>query len=316
MYIAGHTGLVGSALLRRFSGRSGVEILTATRAELDLTRQEAVERFLSWHRPEMIVIAAGRVGGIRVNAAEPAAFMWENLLIQTHIIHAAWKAGVKRLLNFGSACMYPRECPQPMRPEQLMTGPLEPTNHPYAVAKLAGWTLCEAYNRQYGTDFVTAIPAAVYGPGDSFDADRAHVIPALMRKMDRAKARGEASLTLWGSGRPKREFLYVDDLAQACELIMNQKGLGGVWNIGPGRSHSIAEIAQAISEAVGYTGSIQWDSSQPDGAPEKRLEVQAIGRLGWSARTPLKAGIEQTYRWFKAQGFSLVLEKESSCISS
>ncbi len=298
IYIAGHTGLVGSALVRRFSTQHDVTLITATRAELDLTDAHAVQQFLERARPDAVIIAAGRVGGILVNATYPAEFIYENLMIETNLIHGAWKAGVARLLNFGSSCMYPRVCPQPMIPEQLMTGPVEPTSEPYAVAKWAGLTMAAAYNRQYGTRFINAIPCTVYGPGDSFDPDTAHVIAALIRKFHEAHRQARRDVTLWGSGAARREFIYADDMAEACEALLTRYDGTAPVNVGSGASQSIGEIARLIGEVVGFQGEILWDRSRPDGAPAKVLDSTVLRGLGWSARTPLRTGLERTYRWF------------------
>ena len=298
IYIAGHAGLVGSALMRRFAGLRSVRLLTIPHGGLDLRYPEAVEAFLRRERPEIVVIAAGRVGGIQANASAPAEFIYDNLMMQTNLIHGAWNAGVRRLLNFGSSCMYPRECPQPMRPEQLMTGRLEPTSEPYALAKLAGWSLCAAYNRQYGTDYITAIPCTLYGPGDNFDLVRGHVLSALVRKFHEAREAGRDRVTLWGSGEARREFLFVDDLAEACELLLRVYEGSEPINVGTGASCSIRELAEAVAEVVGFRGSVEWDRSQPDGAPEKQLDSQRIRALGWQPQTDLRRGLERTYHWF------------------
>lgn len=316
IYVAGHGGLVGSALARHFSAYPSVKLLTATRTELDLTDSHAVERWMARHRPDACLIAAGRVGGIQANAAHPAEFIYENLMIEANLIHGAWKAGVKRLLNFGSSCMYPKECPQPMKTDDLMTGKMEPTSEPYAVAKWVGFTLCSSYNRQYGTRFLTAIPCTLYGPGDSFDLGQAHVISALIRKLQEAKQRGEHEVTLWGSGRPRREFLYADDLAQGCELLLTKlEEIPNPVNIGPGISHSIREIAQAIAQVVGFRGQIRWDLSKPDGAPEKLLDSSFFRGLNWVPRTDLTTGLERTYRWYLEHSSGSV-DKEPACVSS
>lgn len=298
VFVAGHTGLVGSALLRRWEGRSGLRVITAPRKELDLTDSAAVEKFLLRERPEAVVVAAGRVGGIRANASRPAEFIRDNLLIEAGLIHGSWKAGVKRLLNFGSGCMYPRECPQPMSPAQLMAGRMEPTSEPYATAKLAGWVMCQAYNRQYGTRYVTAIPATVYGPGDNFDLEAGHVMSALIRKFHEAKESGEAKVTLWGTGDAKRELIYSDDLAEACELLLEKHEGDGPVNVGSSGPVSIRELAAATAEVTGFRGRMEWDSSRPDGAPVKWLDSAEVRAMGWKPRTGLKEGLEKTYSWF------------------
>lgn len=296
--IAGHTGLVGSALARRWAAQRSVRLITATRSDLDLTDTSAVHRWLANTRPDVVIIAAGRVGGILANAKYPAEFIYENLMIEANLIHGSWKAGVTRLLNFGSSCMYPRECPQPMAPSQLMTGKLEPTSEPYALAKWAGLSLCDSYNRQHGTRFITAIPCTVYGPGDSFDPESSHVLSALIRRFHEAVDQGCRTVTLWGSGNIRREFLYVEDLAEACEVLLEAADGAEPVNVGSGTGLSIREMATGVAEVVGFRGSIRWDRSQPDGAPEKTLDSTVMRRMGWSPRTELRTGIEQTARWF------------------
>lgn len=301
LYIAGHTGLVGSALMRRFSKRAGLELITAPRAQVDLLEASSVERFLLRERPDAMILAAGRVGGILANRRFPASFLYENLRMELNLIHGAWKAGVSRLLYFGSTCMYPREAPQPMRVDQLMTGRMEPTSEPYAVAKLAGMVLCQAYRRQYGVQFLTAIPATVYGPGDHFQPDDSHVLSALIAKLDEAKQEGRPEVTLWGSGAPRREFLYVDDLAEACELLLASEQSPDPIQIGSGETSSIRELADLVAQVVGYRGRIAWDRSQPDGAPEKRLDSGPMRVLGWAPRVRLREGIERTVHWYQQQ---------------
>jgi GDP-L-fucose synthase len=300
LYVAGHTGLVGSALVRRFSRRRGVDLVTAGRAELDLADGKAVESFLQKTKPEVVIVAAGRVGGVLANSQYPAEFVHQNLMIQTNLIHGSWRAGIKRLLYFGSACMYPRDCPQPMSPDALLTGKLEPTSEPYAIAKLAGLSLCSSYNRQYGTDFVTAVPCNLYGPGDAFDSARSHVIPALIVKFHHARKTGARHVEVWGDGRARREFLYVDDLVEACELLLDSYHGSGPINIGSGEFATVRELAQWIAETVGYEGAIRWDASLPAGAPDKLLDSGAIKALGWSPRTDLREGLKRTYEWFRA----------------
>lgn len=275
-----------------------MELMTATHAELELTDTVAVQEWLEAHRPEEIVLAAGKVGGIAANAREPVAFLYENLMMEANVIHGAWRAGVKRLLNFGSSCMYPKQCPQPMRPEHLMNGPMEPTSEAYAMAKWIGLSLCQAYHRQYGARFITAIPCTVYGPGDHLDLHTAHVLSALMRKCHDAKAQGERTVTLWGSGAARREFVYADDLAEACEVLLARYEGEAPINIGSGQACTIRELAALVAEVVGFEGEIRWDASKPDGAPEKCLDASAVHQLGWVAQTPLRRGVEQTYQWF------------------
>ncbi len=298
VYVAGHTGLVGSALGRRLAGRPGLRLVTATRSELDLLNAPAVERFLEMEKPETVVIAAGRVGGIQANSSRPAQFIHENLLIETNLIHGAWKAGVKHLLNFGSACMYPKECPQPMAPQYLMTGKMEPTSEPYAAAKWAGTVLCSAYSRQYGLSYMTAIPATVYGPGDNFDPQEGHVLSSLIRKFHEAAVRGDREVTLWGSGQARREFIYSDDLAEACELILDSYRGTDPLNVGVGESISIRDLAARVAEVAGFNGVIAWDRSKPDGALDKMLDSGPVLSLGWKPRTGLREGLEKTFRWY------------------
>lgn len=298
VYIAGHRGLVGSALVRRFEGHRGIELITATRAELDLTDRVAVRRFLARTRPETVILAAGLTGGIQANLARPADLIYQNLMIETTVIHGTWEAGVPRLLNFGSSCMYPKHAPQPMRVEWLMTGAVEPTSEPYAVAKWAGVSLCAAFSRQHGVRFISAIPATVYGPADSFDPDRAHVLSALIRKLHDAKAHGRGTVTLWGSGAPIREFVYADDVAEACEVLLERYEETAPVNVGPGQGVAVRDLAALIAEVVGFQGDIRWDPSTPDGAPEKRLESSAVKALGWSPRVDLREGLARTYQWF------------------
>jgi GDP-L-fucose synthase len=298
IYIAGHTGLVGSALYRYLSKNSNASLLTISRSDLELTQYDAVERFLKEQKPDWVVIAAGRVGGIGANAAYPAEFIYQNLMIEANLIHASWRLGIRQLINFGSACVYPKDCPQPMKVEALWTGKLEPTSQPYAVAKLAGMEMCEAYNRQYRTRYINAIPANLYGPGDHFDLDRAHVIAALLRRFHDATKQGLEEVKLWGTGKARREFLFVNDLAEACQfLLTNYEGTGPV-NIGSGETCSIQELAQTLVEVTGYQGKIVWDSSKPDGAEEKSLDSKPLFDLGWKPKTSLKDGLKRTYAWF------------------
>ncbi len=308
-YVAGHTGLLGSALVRRWANEPSVQVLTAAHRELELTDPRAVHAWLDRQRPDEVVVAAGRVGGIAANASEPVAFLYENLMIEANLIRGAWQAGVRRLLNFGSSCMYPKRCPQPMHPDSLMTGTLESTSEPYAIAKWAGLSLCASYNRQYGTRFITAIPCTLYGPGDSFDPAQAHVLSALIRKLHDAKERGDREVRLWGSGEGRREFLYVDDVAAACEILLETYDGSDPVNIGSGESHPIRDLAAWVAEVVGFHGEIAWDASQPDGAPEKRLDSSVMRGLDWSPSTDLRTGLERTYRWF-------LEHEEQPCVSS
>lgn len=315
IYIAGHTGLVGSALVRRFAKREGVRTVTATRNQLDLTDRAQVDAFLCRERPDAVLIAAGKVGGILANTRAPAEFLYENLMIEANVIHGAWQAGVKRLLNFGSSCMYPHTCAQPMAPAQLMTGALEPTSAPYAVAKWAGMTLCAAYHRQHGAAFMTVIPCTVYGPGDSFDPDNAHVLSALIRKLHEAQERAEPQVALWGTGAPRREFIYADDVAEACELVLSREVDEAPINIGSGQVQSIRDLAALVKDVVGFRGAVHWDRSRPDGAPEKILDAGRLRAYGWTARTPLRVGVEQTYQWWLAHRAAACRE-DAACMSS
>jgi GDP-L-fucose synthase len=300
IFVAGHRGLVGSALCRRLA-RDGIEPLTATRTELDLTRQADVEGFFADNAVDQVYLAAARVGGIQANASSPAYFIRDNLAIQTNVIHAAWQAGVVKLLFLGSSCIYPRLAPQPMPESCLLTGPLEATNEAYAVAKIAGIKMCQAYRAQYGFDAIAVMPTNLYGPGDNFDLATSHVLPALIRKFHEAKARGDASVTLWGTGTPRREFLHADDLADACVFLMANYSGADIVNIGAGRDIGIRELADLVSEVVGYEGRIELDPSKPDGTPRKLLDTTRLTALGWQPSIPLRAGIAATYEWFRRQ---------------
>lgn len=300
MYVAGHRGLVGSAILRRLKADGFERLITRTHGELDLTRQAEVEDFFEDERPDYVFLAAARVGGILANSTYPADFIRDNLQVQTHVIHAAHQAGVKKLLFLGSSCIYPRDCPQPMKEEYLLTGPLEPTNEPYAVAKIAGITMCRSYNRQYGTRFVSVMPTNLYGPGDNFDLQDSHVLAALIRKFCDAKATGAREVTVWGTGRPRREFLHVDDMADACLFVMNHYEGDGFLNIGTGRDMTIQELTALIRDVVGFEGEIRFDPSRPDGTPQKLLDVSRLTSLGWKSRIPLREGIDETCRWYRA----------------
>ncbi len=302
IYIAGHRGLVGSALVRAFERRRAAgepwEILTRTRAEVDLLDEAAVHRFLGEEKPTQVVLAAAKVGGIKANHDFPVEFLLENLKIQNHVIEGAHRAGVGKLLFLGSSCIYPKFAPQPIHEESLLTGTLEPTNEPYAIAKIAGIKLCQAYRRQYGADFISAMPTNLYGPHDNFDPITSHVLPALIFKFHRAKAAGSPSVTLWGSGTPRREFLHVDDLAEGCALLLDRYNSADPINIGAGEDSTIRALAEMIREIVGYEGELAWDSTQPDGTPRKLLDVSRLHALGWSARVPLRQGIAETYQWY------------------
>ncbi|MEO9971920.1 MAG: GDP-L-fucose synthase [Hyphomonadaceae bacterium] len=300
IYIAGHRGMVGSAILRKLLAAGHTNILTRTRAELDLVNQQAVSDFLQDERPDYIIIAAAKVGGILANDTERGAFLYENLMIEANLIHAAWQAGIGRLLFLGSSCIYPREATQPISESALLTGPLEQTNEPYAIAKIAGIKLCENYNRQYGTQYVSVMPTNMYGPNDNYDLQTSHVLPALLRKAHEAKLADKPTLTLWGSGRPRREFMHVDDMAEACIFIIDQGAENGVFNIGTGDDVSITELAELVCETVGFKGTLEYDRSKPDGTFRKRLDVTAMTKLGWTAQISLKDGLASTYDAFKA----------------
>lgn len=295
IYLSGHAGLVGSSLLRMLSDRGYDNILTRTRQEIDLTRQEKVEEFFETKRPQYVILAAAKVGGIHANSTYPAQFIYENLTIQANIIHASYIFGVKKLLFLGSACSYPRESPQPIREEYLLSGYLEPTNEPYAVAKIAGIKMCQAYNRQYGTNFVSIVPTNIYGPNDDFITDDSHVIPALIRKFHEAKIAGYPVVTVWGSGAPIREFIYVDDFAEACLFLMHKYNESEVINVGSGEWISIKELVYVIKEIIGYEGNIAFDKSKNDGIPKKVLDISRLKKLGWQAKTTLTKGIRITY---------------------
>jgi GDP-L-fucose synthase len=292
IYVAGHRGLVGGALVRRLRARGYGNLLLRTRSELDLTRQEATENFFSEEKPDYVLLAAAKVGGIGANSACGADFVRDNLQIQTHILDCAHRYGVKKLLFLGSSCIYPRDCPQPIREEYLLTGPLEPTNEPYAIAKIAGLIACRAYRRQYGCDFIAVMPTNLYGPGDNDDPETSHVLPALIRKFVEAKRSGLPEVTLWGTGTPRREFLHVDDLASACLFLMERYSGEIALNVGTGEDLTIAELARLIADQVGYGGRILWDPSRPDGTPRKLLDVSRIGEMGWRARIGLEAGVK------------------------
>ena len=296
IYVAGHRGMVGSALVRRLTAAGYANLLTRTHAELDLTNQSAVADFIGREKPDYIFIAAAKVGGIQANNVYRAEFIYQNLMMEANIIHSAWQAGVQRLLFLGSSCIYPRDCAQPIREEYLLTGPLESTNEPYALAKIAGIKLCESYNRQYGTQYVSVMPTNLYGPNDSYDLNNSHVLPALLRKAHQAKLNGDAHLVVWGSGKPLREFLYVDDLADACVFLMERESIREGWfNVGTGQDVTICELAKAVMAVVGFTGEIVFDVSKPDGTPRKLLNVDRMREQGWQAKTPLHEGMLATY---------------------
>ncbi|MDY6960846.1 MAG: GDP-L-fucose synthase [Pseudomonadota bacterium] len=299
IYVAGHRGMVGSAIVRKLSSLGYTNVVTRTHAEVDLVSQQAVMDFLGQEKPDYIFMAAAKVGGIHANNTLRAEFLYQNLMIETNVVHAAWQAGVNRMLFLGSSCIYPRDCPQPIREDYLLTGPLEQTNEPYAIAKIAGVKLCESYNRQYGTQYVSAMPTNLYGPNDSYDLNNSHVLPALIRKTHEAKLRGDRELVVWGSGKPMREFLYVDDMAEACVFLMENGISDGLFNIGTGEDVTIRELAETVMDVVGFDGTIVYDSAKPDGTPRKLLDVDKMKTLGWSASTGLRDGIARAYADFK-----------------
>ena len=310
IYVAGHRGLAGSALLRQLQARGCTNVLTRTHAELDLIDPQAVAQFFQAQRPEVVLLAAAKVGGILANDTYPAEFIRDNLAIQANVIHEAFRAGVKELLFLGSSCIYPRDCPQPIREEYLLTGPLEPTNRPYAIAKIAGIEMCWAYNRQYGTRYLCAMPTNLYGPGDNYDLQTSHVLPALIRKFHEAKVRNAAAVTVWGSGRPRREFLHSDDMAAACVHLLDnaqavQAALGTgrppLVNVGCGEDLTIAELAEQVRAVVGARGEIAYDTSKPDGTPQKLLDISLVRSFGWRPRIPLAEGLRITYQAFLRQ---------------
>jgi GDP-L-fucose synthase len=309
IYIAGHLGMVGSALWRNLKNRGYENLIGRSIDELDLTNQTAVERFFESERPEYVFLAAAKVGGIQANDQHRGDFIYVNLAIQTNVIQAAYKSGVKKLLFLGSSCIYPRDCPQPIKEEYLLTGPLEQTNEPYAIAKIAGLKLCESYNRQYGTNYLSVMPTNLYGPNDNFDLETSHVLPALIRKFVEAKRDSQPCVTVWGTGKVRREFLHVDDAADACVYLMKNVSAGDLEragtvrnlyhiNVGTGQDVSIAELAIMIKDVVGYGGDISFDASKPDGTKQKLLNVGQMERLGWRARTALRDGLQQTIGWY------------------
>lgn len=297
LFVTGHRGMVGSAIVRRLS-RIDCAVLTAEHKDLDLLRQEDTERFLAAHKPDVLIIAAARAGGIHANGAFPAAFIYENLMIATNLVQAAYRAGVRKLLFLGSSCIYPKFAQQPITEEALLTGALEPTNEWYAVAKIAGLKLCQAYRREYGVDYISVMPTNVYGFGDNYHPENSHVIAGLIRRMHEAKQTRAPSVSVWGTGKPRREFIFVDDLADACIFVLERYSGDSHLNVGIGTDITVADLARLIAEVVGYGGDLVFDTSRPDGTPRKLLDVSRLRALGWSARTPLRAGIERTYADF------------------
>jgi len=309
IYVAGHRGLAGSAIVRELRSRGYSSVVTRAHQELDLTDSVGTREFFAAEKPNYVFLAAAKVGGIVANNTYPAEFIRENLAIQTNVIHEAWRAGVRRLLFLGSSCIYPRDCPQPMREEYLLTGPLEPTNRAYALAKIAGIEMCWSYNREYDTRFLSVMPTNLYGPGDNYDLQNSHVIPALIRKMHEAKRADAAEVVVWGSGTPRREFLFVDDMAHGCVFLMELgdedfSGIAGsvvhapIINVGYGEDQTIGELAETIAEVVGFRGRLVFDRSKPDGTPRKLLDTSKLIELGWRPRTSLRAGLEKSYRAF------------------
>ncbi len=299
IFVAGHNGLVGGALARALRMANYDNLMLRTQAELDLRDQAAVAAFFAQDPPDYVFLAAAKVGGILANSSYPAEFIYDNLMIQANVIHQAYVHGIKKLLFLGSSCIYPKFCPQPMKEKYLLDGKLEPTNEPYAVAKIAGIKMCQSYNRQYGTCFIAVMPTNLYGPGDNFHPQDSHVIPALIRRLHEAKVSGAKEVVIWGTGSPQREFLYVDDLADACLFLMEHYHEGEIINVGVGKDLTIADLARLIADAVGFTGRLTFDPAYPDGTPRKLLDVTRLSRLGWQAKTPLKEGLTATYKWFR-----------------
>ncbi|MGZ8288676.1 MAG: GDP-L-fucose synthase [Telluria sp.] len=308
IFVAGHKGLVGSAIVRVLQRQGGVEIVTRSHAELELTDQAQVRDFFRTERIDQVYLAAAKVGGIHANNTYPAEFIYDNIMVQANVVHEAWKSGVQKLLFLGSSCIYPRMAEQPIREEYLMSGSLEPTNEPYAMAKIAGIKLCESYNRQYGTDYRSVMPTNLYGPGDNYHPENSHVIPALLRRFHEAKVNGAPEVVIWGSGRPMREFLFVDDMAEASVHVMqldrdtysaNTDAMNSHINVGTGQDVTIADLARLVGRVVGYQGAIVFDASKPDGTPRKLLDVAKLRALGWTARTTLADGLDSAYRAFQ-----------------
>lgn len=310
IYVAGHRGMVGSAIIRALQSRGYTNIVTRTHSELDLTNQSAVRTFFESEKPDQVYLAAAKVGGIHANNTYPAEFIYKNMMIEANVIHEAWQVGVQKLLFLGSSCIYPKLAPQPMAEDALLTGPLEPTNEPYAIAKIAGIKLCESYNRQYGTDYRSVMPTNLYGPGDNYHSENSHVVPALIRRFHEAKQSNVKEVIIWGTGKPKREFLYVDDMADASVHIMeldrhiycdHTNLMKSHVNVGTGIDITIRELAELIAKALGYTGKIEFDASRPDGAPRKLLDVSLITKLGWTARIKLEEGLRKSYKAFQVE---------------
>jgi GDP-L-fucose synthase len=307
IFVAGHRGLVGSAIVRRLEAEGAAQLLLRTRAELDLADQAAVQAFMAAERPEYVILAAARVGGIGANSRYPAEFIYENLAVQTNVIHAAWRSGARKLCFLGSSCVYPKLAPQPISEDYLLTGPLDPTNEWYAIAKIAGLKMCQAYRRQHGFDAIGVMPTNLYGPGDNFHPDDSHVLPALIRRFHEAKLGGTAEVVIWGTGTPRREFLHVDDFADAVVHLMRTYSAEAIVNVGTGSDLTVLDLARLVADVVGYGGRIATDPGKPDGTPRKVLDVSRLAALGWGPRIPLRDGVEQTYRWFLAHQASLRL---------
>ena len=306
IYVAGHTGMVGSAIVRRLKSAGYQNLFLKTHRELDLLNQSAVSDFFSQQKPDYVFLAAAKVGGILANDTYRGQFIYENLQIQINVIHNAYLSGVKKLLFLGSSCIYPKFAPQPLKEEYLLTGELEPTNEPYAIAKIAGIKMCQSYNRQYGTNFISVMPTNLYGPNDNFDLQTSHVLAAFIRKFHEAKINQKPFVEIWGSGTPRREFLHVDDLADACLFLMHNYNENGFLNIGVGEDVSIKELALLVKKVVNYEGELKFDTSKPDGTPRKLLDVTLLQKLGWKARIQLQDGIQKTYQWF-AENYNLIL---------
>lgn len=311
IYVAGHRGMVGSAIVRALTRGGYTNLIARTSKELDLRDNGRVAGFFAEAKPEYVFLAAARVGGILANNACPAQFIYDNLAIQTNVIHQAYVHGVKKLLLLGSSCVYPRDSPQPMKEEYLLTGPLEPTNEWYAVAKIAGIKMCQAYRRQYGCDFITGMPASLFGPNDNFDSENSHVLAALLRRFHEANEQ-DIPPTLWGSGTPRREFLYVDDCAKACLFLMDRYSDASIINIGTGQEISIQELAELVREVIGYKGPVYWDNAKPDGMPRKLMDSSRIGALGWKPTISLEQGLKETYCWYR----SMFLNQQKGAIDS
>lgn len=299
IYVAGHRGLVGSAIVRALEKEGFTDLILRTHKELDLTDQHAVAEFFAQEKPKYVFLSAAKVGGIMANKTHPAEFIYNNLTIQTNVIHSAYVNNVKKLLFLGSSCIYPRTCPQPMKEEYLLAGELEPTNKAYSLAKIAGIVMCQSYNEQYGTNFISLMPTNIYGPRDNFNLDGGHVIPAMIRKFHEAKIHNESQVSMWGTGSAMREFLHVDDLAEACFFLIENYNDSAIINVGTGEDISIKELAEKIKEIVGYEGEIIWDTTKPDGNSRKLLDVSKLQVLGWKYKTPLDEGLVSTYEWFK-----------------